>query len=96
MASDKKNGRFLSKSADQVAGAHHILYGQNSFEPVPIQKRGDLSSSSMLLAQTVPTLLRTLDPLNPEFITRMRQYQDRQFTKTTPMELAVITEIALE
>jgi hypothetical protein len=99
-----KRGSGNKKQADPfqnrlfvVAGARHTLYGKNPNETVPFENYGKLSTSSFLLAKTMPTLISILEPDDPQFASLLRLHPiGGHFTMVPHLQVALITEITLD
>jgi len=86
----------MNRGVFVVAGARHTLYGKNPVESIPLENHRKPSASSILLAETMPTLIQTFEPNVKEFSGFMRQYQSYRLTEVSPSQVALIAEISLD
>ena len=93
--SDKKIGRIFSESAFGVAGARYLTQGKNPIESISIENHRKPSTTSILLAETLPTLIQAFEPNAKEFSGLMKQYQSYHFTEVSPRQVALVTEITI-
>jgi hypothetical protein len=79
-----------------VAGARHALYGKNPIQSLPLEIRRKKSTSTVLLAQTMPMLIRTVEPTDQEFGSFISQFLHHKLTDVSTLQVALITEITLD
>lgn len=74
----------------------YLAYGRNPIEPTPLENHKKPSIPSIFLAETMPTLIRIFKPTAEEFNIILDKYQAQQFTELLPLQVALITELALD
>jgi len=79
-----------------VAGARHLTQGKNLVDLISIENQRKPNTASILLAQTIPTLMQTFEPNVKEFKGFLQQGQSHHFTGVSPLQVALITEITLD
>ena len=76
--------------------ARHVLYGKNLIESVPLENQRKSNTFSLLLAETMPTLIRIFEPNDRNFNTVMEPYQTQVFDEVLTLHPGTITEITLD
>jgi transposase len=71
--------------------AHHVAYGKF----VSLDNHTKLNTSPSLLIQTIPTLIRIIEPNPTEFSHYSQKYKSSDFSEVSTSRIALITEIAL-
>jgi len=79
-----------------VAGARHALYDKNLIQSLPLEIRREKSASTVLLAQTMPTLIRAVEPTDQEFGSFISHFLPYKLTEVLTLEVGLITEITLD
>lgn len=79
-----------------VAGARHVLYGENAKVPTVLACYSDISGSSPLIAKTMPTLINSLEPNKGEIAHPSGKHSENdQFGTVPSIHLGMITEMFL-
>jgi hypothetical protein len=92
----KKRKPPYALEASIVAGPRHITQGKYPVELRSLDNHRKSSTSSILIAESMPSLIQSFEPNAKEFRNFLNLYQSHHFTEISTPQVALITEITLD